>query len=342
MDIEFHFYATWLIAWRAGFSKQDAGIIGHASQFVDDNDVCLKVRDRKAPKRAIYRNYISQTMNILKPKHELLRIYPIFHFIPGDPEAETAWRRDGKMHRLNTTPNSSNANELLDAALSAHPDTRLYRIGIATHAFVDTWAHQNFVGWYDGVNSLDIDVKPAIGHAEAEHHPDWIGHKWVDARLAEPDVDNTHRFLSAAKALFAAYRSHLQPDGRKASSDWEPLKQDLLEVFGLKYTGSAKRYEPERLQAFRDKLHIGEEDAFDDRAWFDAAVDTETQGLEDSHEGIWSALTLFEDKYFWKEGVDREDTHWYRFQEAVKEHEREGIKLLSPLFRRMGINLARR
>jgi hypothetical protein len=30
-----------------------------------------------------YKNYISQTMDITKPKEELLRIYPFFHFFPG-------------------------------------------------------------------------------------------------------------------------------------------------------------------------------------------------------------------------------------------------------------------
>ncbi|MFW6216694.1 MAG: DUF6765 family protein, partial [Desulfohalobiaceae bacterium] len=75
MDKEFHYYATGLIAKRSGFSEAEAEIIGHASQFVDENDVALKVRSRSNPD-LVYRNYISQTMNILKPKHELLRIYP--------------------------------------------------------------------------------------------------------------------------------------------------------------------------------------------------------------------------------------------------------------------------
>ena len=53
---------------------------------------------------APYRNHFSQTMNILKPKDQLMRIYPIFHFVPGEPDAPSARRRDGKMHILNTTP----------------------------------------------------------------------------------------------------------------------------------------------------------------------------------------------------------------------------------------------
>jgi len=338
MDKEFHYYATGLIAKRSGFSDGEAEIIAHASQFVDDNDVALKVRSRSNPD-SVYRNYISQTMNILKPKHELLRIYPIFHFIPGEPEAETAWRKDGKMHRLNTTPNSDRANELLDEAFKAPADIRLYRIGIATHAFVDTWAHQNFVGWYDSFNSLDFDIKPAIGHAEAEHHPDWISHKWQDSRLVSPEVDNSNRFLSATYALFMKYCSYCRAQERKdQSGHWDQLKEELRWIFGRKYTGNDLQHAKDRLDRFQEKIDLA---TFNDRDWFDEAIETDVQGLEDSHEGLMSKITLFEDKYYWKEGVNKEETDWFKFQEAVKEHERVGLKLLGPIFARMKIELDR-
>ncbi len=65
------------------------------------------------------------------------------------------------------------------------------------------------------------------------------------------------------------------------------------------------------------------------------------EGLQDSHDGLRSRLTVFSDKYFWKEGVDHAETHWLRFQEAVKAHERFGLELLGPLFAKMGIDLRR-
>lgn len=336
MDKEFHYYATGLIAIRAGFTEDEAEIIAHASQFVDENDVALKVRDRRKSKK-VYRNYISQTMNILKPKHELMRIYPLFHFIPGDPEAETAWRKDGKMHRLNTTPNSDNANELLDEAFKAPEDIQLYRVGVATHAFVDTWAHQNFVGWYDSFNSLDFDIKPAIGHAEAEHHPDWIAHKWQDDRLIVPEVDNTNRFLSATHALFMRYcEYHKLQDRKDHSGNWDQLKEDLRKIFGKKYTGNQLQHDEARITRFKEQFS---QDKFNDRDWFDEAIEAEIHGLEDSHEGIKSKFTLFEDKYFWKEDGSKEESDWYKFQEAVKEHEKAGLKLLQPIFKKMKIDI---
>ena len=69
---------------------------------MDENGVCLTIEDRSNDN--VYQNYISQTMNILKPKRKLMRIYPVFHFVPDEPMSESACRCDGKMHLLNTTP----------------------------------------------------------------------------------------------------------------------------------------------------------------------------------------------------------------------------------------------
>jgi len=50
-------------------------------------------------------------------------------------------------------------------------------------------------------------------------------------------------------------------------------------------------------------------------------------------------FTMLRDKLYWKEGVDIEKTHWYRFQEAVKEHQGKAMEDLDRLFAKMGINL---
>lgn len=139
MDIEFHYWITGIVAFEAGFSEEEAETIAYSSQYVDENDVSIAVEDKVSSGK--YVNFVSQTMNILQPKDELMRVYPIFHFIPGDPGAPSARRRDGKMHLFNTTPNSRFADDLMSEAFKAPEEVRLFRIGIATHAFADTWAH---------------------------------------------------------------------------------------------------------------------------------------------------------------------------------------------------------
>ena len=72
MDTEFHYYMTGIIAHAAGFSKDEAKTIATAAEYTDENDEILKVKDRRSGK--VYENYISQTMNILRPKHRLMRM----------------------------------------------------------------------------------------------------------------------------------------------------------------------------------------------------------------------------------------------------------------------------
>ena len=163
----------------------------------------------------VYNNQISQTMDIVRP-HEDLLIYPIFHFIPGDPNATSAARADGRTDPWVTTPNSDLANQMIDAALASGD---LYRIGVSAHGYVDTWAHQNFLGKRDtfnefGGNALMMLLKEvmAVGHAHAGHQPDWPGLTWTDSRLVASRVVNRQRFMDAASHLFQKFVRHLQPE----------------------------------------------------------------------------------------------------------------------------------
>ncbi len=330
MDIEFHYYITGIIARRAGFNQDEAQLIAYASQFVDDNDVILNVEDRR--KGEIYSNYISQTMDILKPKRALMRIYPIFHFVPGNPAADSARRSDGKMHVLNTTPNNDLANELLSKALKAAPDIRPYRIGIATHGYVDTWAHQNFAGFNDSFNGDVLNPIPNIGHAEAKHHPDWVSHRWEDDRLVERDVDNNARFISAAKGLFENYSSVLGSD-----VSWNDVEEDLLSVMGRSRRGDQPHGRDERLRRYSEMASWLP--PYSEDQWFDQAIEHQIRGLADSQDGILARFTIFKDQYLWKEDVAKEDTHWFRFQEAVKEHQAEALDAVCKRCDTMGVDI---
>lgn len=337
MDIEFHYWITGLVAFRAGFSRNEALTIAYASQYVDENDINYAILNRDDGKP--YYNFMSQTMNILKPKDSLMRIYPIFHFIPGDPLAHSARRRDGNLHLLNTTPDSENANAILDAAFKAHEDTRLYRIGIATHSYVDTWSHQNFVGWHNYHNQIEFKAVPAIGHAHAGHPPDWVNHLWIDSRLVDGEISNRNRFIDAAKALYKQYCAYQKSQGNEDLSDqWPDLEDDLVTICGQTYTGDEVLYRDARLKSYKKRLSWFTD--FDEEQWFDEAIATDVRGLKDNTDGILNGFTLFKDRYYWKEDITPEQTHWYRFQQAVKEQERFGIKLLSNTFKHMGYDLA--
>ena len=70
-----------------------------------------------------------------------------------------------------------------------------------------------------------------------------------------------------------------------------------------------------------------------------ALMDIEVRGLRDFHQGFRTKLILFPDRCYRKQDVAKEDTHLYRFREAVKERQEARIELLRPLFEQMGVDI---
>ncbi|MBX2864497.1 MAG: hypothetical protein KTR27_13190 [Leptolyngbyaceae cyanobacterium MAG.088] len=327
MDIEFHYYITYLTATRAGLTTSDAETLAYSSQYVDENTRYLDIDQNKS---TAYQNYITQTMNILKPTDVLMRIYPIFHFIPGDPLSPTAQRKDGKLHQLNTTPNSENANLIFDAAIESGD---LYRIGIAAHSYVDTWAHQNFVGYYDafnGMSGLLSRALPNIGHADAKHKPDWPALIWQDCRLTQATVDNKQRFLEAAVHLFRKLRRYADPGCSHAQmvQDEEQLMADLTNAIGD--IDQTNQYQSVRIQRYcrlSEQVNYGGRrlPLFDSRLWFRQAIDHQVRGISDDVT-LLSKINPWKDKYRWRDGY--KNSHWYKFQESAKAQQKSAWEIL--------------
>ncbi len=335
MNIEFHYYMTYYLARKGGFGENDSYAIAYSSQYTDDNCVVFEVNKGKSDE---FHNYISQTMRITKPKRKLIRIYPCFHFIPGEFASEPAERKDGKMHMLNTTPDSPFANQIIDKALSAEDP---YRIGIATHAYADTWTHQNFVGYFDSFNAMAgllEHVTPNIGHADAQHAPDVPGLVWKDERLRSRNhtISNTTRILDAAKQIFRKFRLHKDStlSDHAIETEWKPLKKELRDAIGRDFRGRKDRERKNRMARYASLLGTFQE--YDEDAWFNEAVEVDIVGLPDRADSdLLSALRLFPDKYSWK--PDFEGSHWFRFQQAVKTHQKLAEEMYDDLFQQMEI-----
>ena len=320
MDFEFHYYITGIVANKAGFSEKESTIIAHSSQLVDNNTTIFTIAKDTEDE---YTNYISQTINILKPRKTLMRIYPIFHFIPGDPMAKSARRRDGKMHILNTTPDSELAQEVLSKAFEATVKNILYRIGVASHTYTDSWSHQNFAGFNDSFNGFSLNPIPNIGHSDALLNPDRVCRKWTDERLLKSEVDNNNRFISAAGGLFYKYTNVLG-----SRFDWKPVKELLLAIMDIDR-------QDKRLKLYQTIVPWLV--PYDEHYWFDKAVDQKVRGLKDSRNEFISKLTLFKDKYSWKR--NKEDTDWFKFQEAVKEQQSDILPLVNNICNKMDVDI---
>jgi uncharacterized protein DUF6765 len=347
VDIEFHYYMTYLIAARAGFTSAEAEIVAQSAQEIDDNHIQIKVSEGTD---FAYDSTLSQTMDILRPRHNR-RIYPIFHFIPGDPSAPTARRRDGLSSTWATTPDSPLANEMLDAAVKSGD---LYRIGASAHAYSDTWAHQNFLGKDDAYNEMPAEsltgrVEQAIalmriGHALAGHKPDIPGLLWTDPRLMDPDIDNTARFMDAAHHLFRKFALFKNPQltDQQLQQEAGSLVADLGSDIGPSATTKIPR-DPVRIERYKKRALTAPYGSapipdYQEGKWADAAFIEQRSDMAE-RVGIYlaeNAGTAGDILDFgtsipctWRDPATRTRTDWYQFQQAVKSHLDECWDILS-------------
>jgi hypothetical protein len=339
VEIEFHYYITYLIAARAGFNPTEAAIIAHSSQAVDDNHVPISV-NHGTP--VAYENILSQTMDITHPHHDT-RIYPIFHFIPGDPKAASAARKDGKTSQWNTTPNSALAHAMIDSALASNS---LYRIGASAHAYCDTWAHQNFLGIEDEFNVMPVlgddrvtavlDKVANIGHGPAQHMPDIVGLTWTDHRLISENekVTNRVRFVDAARHLFGKLYRYKHPGFSVPTLQQEEaaLVADIYADIGgsddknLQVANRMGRYHRRALSRPYGSTAIP---PYDPDAWANAALNQDTGNVFDwlhsvavKEAGDYGDLIRLGTRAqcTWKNPNSRKETDWYKFQEGVRTH----------------------
>lgn len=219
MNIEFHYYAIYHLCVSAGFSPGESTVAAVSSQLVDECMAPWKVVGQGGNfATEVTQNYLFWTESVRRD------IYLPFHFLPGDREAASAARKDGKAGAHAVTPDSPLAKEILVAALRTGD---FFRIGIALHAYADTWAHQNFSGEMESANAMERDsLLPAAGHLQALSRPDDPALRWRDPRLKPEfaEVDNAGRFLAAARMIYR----YLCTFGRRGFSD-ESFVLDRLE-----------------------------------------------------------------------------------------------------------------
>lgn len=288
MDLEFHYYLTFIVAAHAGYSCEQAQCIAYSSQYVDNNLYSYKIF---CPRHLnIYENEVSATLSPFTST-EVNKTLLCHHFLPG-----------GGSDYYVVTPDSPLARRLLHQALHSNNP---YLIGIAAHAYTDTWAHQNFKGLDDQHNAagtLGSNFIPAIGHAQFGVIPDCIAIRWQDPRTGLY-VYNNSRFREAALCLF----DHL------AAFNKLPNSQSARKVLSLqlrKLLGKTSSYfilRHEITKRFRIRKYI--------------AVARIKYGyhLPEYDEDLWweEAVACRNFTYYWKYS-DYHHCHWYRFQEAVK------------------------
>jgi len=217
-----------------------AEVVAYCAQYVDDatNDGLVLFdngaaywRLATAHKALDYRNFAELAKRL---------IWVPFHFLPGNGGLPAGESPEGKfIEKLVTRPNSPPARDMMRAVvLERGKRYGLHRLGVAAHTFVDTWAHQGFVGvshrrndvrnveqngepdrhfvakltrFFNGVLHQSV---PPIGHANALSYPDRPYLRWCyfDGSGARIVRDNPGDFVQAADQLCRWVRRFLAGD----------------------------------------------------------------------------------------------------------------------------------
>lgn len=269
LNIEFHYYINFILAAAAGFSRQKAYTIAYASQFVDDN--CKEVKIYY--KDEVFKPLPTQIYDITHIDSE--EIWQTFHFIPGC--AKRSNRKDGKTDFRIVVSNSTLARSLMEFSIQ---QKNYHLLGIASHAYADTWAHQNFIGSFSNLNRLNRNTSYIInnfGHADAFDMPDVVNIVWQDARLKRSVVNNKQRFLQAAGKLFNYYSKFVKEHKQKK---YVIGKSKLLELLSnsigeethtlLNLWQSTKRIE--NYQSLSQRLFGYSIPLYNNNYWFNDAI----------------------------------------------------------------------
>jgi hypothetical protein len=249
MQIDFHHAITYVCARLAGFLHEDAEVVAHSAQYVDDATAQGQIwfdngmfyeRTASAHKMVDYRNSLAVAN---------LRVWLPFHFLPGNcGEAASSVVRELSEEEFLTRcicrPNSAPAQEMMRAVIARQDRAyALHRLGVASHVYVDTWAHQGFVGYehavnvatglranddrdgsrfqnklkrffggtFDGLTGKFISGTLPLGHGAVLSYPDlpyllWSYTNGLGERI---ERDNPHDFADAARHLYQQYRRYL-------------------------------------------------------------------------------------------------------------------------------------
>ncbi len=256
MQIDFHHTVTYVVARLAGFTKQEAEIVAHSSQYVDDavnsgyitfRNGAIYSRISSAHKMLDYRNFEELANH---------KVWIPFHFLPGNEGKKAGDNLNGEfIKKIICRPDSYVAKDIVKACiLDKKKPYSLHRLGITMHAYADTWAHQGFAGVNDEINIVDGlndglndndeglagyvkdyfgkvadyvtgkvigDVLP-LGHGAALSYPDlpYITKlTYTNGQKEKISRNNHQEFQDAVQAMYRAMVSYRKDDPKFTTKD---------------------------------------------------------------------------------------------------------------------------
>ncbi len=263
MQKDFHYYAIKVLAETAGFSPEEAQILAYSSQYVDEvTDCTLTVRHIREQYPDFLRDvetntylctaYKSTNPNTCCEIEMQKNVLLPFHLLPEVIEQGINYI---------TKPDAKLGRELVEIAITELHNTggeirtqKLIKLGIALHAFADSWAHQGFAG-YCVTNENEISENEILyknvweklspflqkefgiiedfAHPTAFNMPDISHLKWRYIKNSNQNSiirDNTVIFMQAAFKIFELLKT---VTGKNV--DWEEDDYKFLQCYNQKF-----------------------------------------------------------------------------------------------------------
>lgn len=361
MQIDFHHAVTYVCCRLGGMTDLDAAIVAHSAQYVDDatNDGPLQfntgeryVRVTSAHKTLDLRANGDQADNRL--------VWAPFHFLPGNdtPSAKLS-AAEKFIHRMVCRPDSEVAQNMVrDCIDKQQLPFALHRFGVALHTYVDTWAHQGFVGMVCDFNKVDsIAVVPhdaykptevykslasgvtqakahvanllSVGHAGVLTFPDMPFVRWSFKRENGEDVprNNPENCLTAATRMFNMARRYVAADFTIADQELSAQDEKIIDSLLRNI-----------IQIEGEKRHAKWKEAIKQGVFSFGRADIDY--IEEGH-GSWKYLALGTDPddeigdEMFDYSPDILTSNWKRFHDAVQY---QRLFILHDLLPRYGIS----
>jgi hypothetical protein len=318
MQVDFHYYCIFVLAYYAGFKKEEARKIAYSSQYVDDATESKPINFEQFsfdPIRTAYYSLKAYDWDIQK------KIYIPFHFLPSTPLRST------NEFTYVTEPNSQFAKLLLLEAEKEKTENWLHRLGIALHTYADTWAHNGFSGRQNNENRVEdinlyerekwkkplwenilLDAFPTIGHCEANRYPDYSFLKWKYKNHKNQSIerDNTQIFLTAAETIL----KELCNITGKRRVNWQEIEETIKQLFlcDIDLNKKCKAWGEQFPKIFEKQ-----DNTYDKITWRKEALGTET---DKNYQRDDIPPEKFETLKFGKK-EDFFNSNWVKFQRAA-------------------------
>jgi len=346
MQLDMHYYAVYYLGLAAGLEPEDAYIMAYSSQYVDDAKEYEKVKliDKNNEVKE-FDPICTQHMSLNSFSEDVSdKVYFPFHFFPicsGDSPDE----------RAITRPFTEN-NDHRDVFSDALHSNDFHRLGIALHAFADSYSHQQFSGEWSTLNEVRrmrcvlrrrvmpsnllsslflvfleyfkrlgrwalSSYAPEIGHLRAYKVPDyphavWRYRNYDDSKIKRSNPDE---YIKCGLEMYKQLKK-LKTAVRPPLNDME-VKTTIQQAVYI--PGSEKH----RIKYWKDQItglgkslnnqNIQKHLNYDPLCWKEDAFQEDKKTLKH--------LKLLPDKWYRVKGTfdDFKNSHFYKYHEAAKQ-----------------------